>query len=235
MYAIFITGANRGIGLEFVKQYAHDQHHVFASYHPACPFDELQKLAAQHKNISLIPLDVTNEDQIACVAQQLEHKPIDILINNAGIFGRDQDLATISACQMVQVFTVNAVGPLLMAKHFINHVATSTLKTIASVSSRMGSISYVLEHKGLTRAYAYRTSKTALNMIMANIALDTYDKGIKILLFHPGHVATALGQQVQGVMIDATTSVAGMRKLILEAPRSLEKFFYTYSGERMPW
>ncbi len=231
---VFITGTNSGIGLEFVKQYAPDSYKLFATYYPHGPLEELQSLAYRHNNIVLLPLDVTDENQLSILANQLKTEPIDILINNAGIFGRDQELATITKEMMINVFTVNAVGPLLVTKYFLNNVIKSNLKTIVSISSRMGSISYILkEHASIEDAYAYRASKAALNSIMASIAIDTYDQNVKVLLLHPGHVRTAMGGP--HAEIDTTTSVLGMKKVIINAPRSLEQLFYRYDGTLMHW
>jgi len=234
MPTIFITGANRGIGLEFVKQYAQQGYTVFASYLPTAETEELQQLAEAHANISLIPMDVTQEDQIIAAAQKLKNETIDILINNAGIFGGSQDLEKITADTMINVFKVNTIGPLLVIKHFINHVAASTLKTIVAITSRQGSISAMLKKNQVpSDAYAYRASKAALNIIMSGVALDTHARGIRVLLFHPGHVKTAMGGP--DAEIDVHTSVSGMIKIITQAPRSLENFFYMYDGTKLSW
>jgi NAD(P)-dependent dehydrogenase (short-subunit alcohol dehydrogenase family) len=234
MYSVFITGTNSGIGLEFVKQYAADGYQVFASYLPAGDKSQLQQLAVNYNNIALIPLDITQESEIKKVAQELKSDNIDILINNAGIYGDGQELDEISKELMVQVFTVNAAGPLLVTKHLIDHVSRSSLKTIVSISSRMGSIaSTAREEQQGADAYAYRASKAALNSIMQSVAIDTHARGTRVLLFHPGHVKTAMGGP--HAKIDTYTSVSGIRNVIEKAPRSLEKLFYNYDGSLIPW
>lgn len=122
---VFITGTNTSIRLEFVKQYAGDSYKVFATYNPQCPLEQLQTIAYSNNNIILLPLDVTNEKRIKALADQFKNEPIDILINNAGIFGQNQDLESISKEMMIKVFSVNIVKPLLVAKYFLPHVKYS--------------------------------------------------------------------------------------------------------------
>lgn len=238
VYSVLITGANRGIGLEFVRQYAHKKYKVFATYLPGGDTHELEELAQNYPNIKRIPMDITQENNIAQVAQQLINEKIDILINNAGIFGSDQDLEHITADTMIAVFTVNAIGPLLVTKHFMNHVASSSLKTLVAISSRRGSISYILSTgKELESTFAYSASKAALNIIMSKIALETHDGGVKTLLFHPGHVKTAMGGP--NAEIEVNTSVSGMINVIEKSASktisSLKQFFYNYDGTPMSW
>ncbi len=232
MYSVFVTGSNRGIGFEFVKQYSASGYKVFASYLPNGDTSELTQLEASNANIVLIPLNVTNEDEIKKVSQKLKSEKIDILINNAGIYGDGQELDEISKKLMVEVFAVNAVGPLLVTKHLIEQISRSALKTIVSISSQMGSIASTA-HEASADAYAYRASKAALNSIMQSIAIDTYSRGTRVLLFHPGHVKTAMGGP--GAAIDTYTSVSGMRNVIEKAPRSREQLFYNYDGTLVPW
>jgi len=236
MYTVFITGANRGIGLEFVRQYAHDNYKVFAAYLQGVDSSLLHDLADTYSNIVQIPLDISNEKQIMQVAQQMKNQTIDILINNAGIRQEFETFATITTEKMNADFMINTVGPLLMAKYFWQHVAKSKLKTIASLSSLIGSISANLTLNTIPQdAYAYSASKAALNMTMSNMAIDGYKKGIKVLLLSPGLVATAMGKNVVGEKVDIHASVSGMRTIILQAPQSLEAFFYNYYGEILPW
>jgi len=236
MHTVLITGASTGIGLEFVRQYAQDNYNVFAAYFPMAQTEELQKVAQKFGHVHLIALDVTKENQIIETALQLKNQSIDILINNAGICGNEEDLASITTDKMMQAFLVNAIAPMQVTRHFISHIAQSDFKTVVSISSIMGSIASNLAYpQEIATSYGYRASKTALNMIMSNIAIDVYDQGMKVLLLHPGHVNTQVGAMFSGDMIDAATSVSGLRKVISEIPRSKEKLFYTYQGELLSW
>ena len=207
---------------------------VYATYLPSGEIAELEQLAQNNSNIVLIPMDITKEREIESVAQKLKSESIDIVINNAGILGEQQDLEHITAETMLKVYLVNAIGPLLVAKHFIDNISRSSLKTLVTISSRRGSISYMLQaYLQLEPTYAYSASKAALNMIMSRVASDTYNLGVKVLLFHPGHVKTAMGGQ--HAEIDTGTSVSGMINVIETAQRSLENFYYNYDGTKLNW
>lgn len=227
---VFITGTNRGIGLELVKQYHQDGQQIFATYHPSTSFDELKEFARGKSSIELLALDVTDEAQIKKVVTQLKNTPIDILINNAGIYGSDdQDhLSSLTVKTLIDVFTTNTIGSFLITKYLMPNVIKSDLKIIATISSKMGSINNDTEGE----AYAYRTSKAAVNMIMKNAALEFQDAGIKILLLHPGSVKTNMNPTGD---IDVVTSVRGLKKAIQEKPRSDKNIFYDYQGNLIAW
>lgn len=228
---VLITGANRGIGFEFVKQYAEDGNVVYACCrHPEAAV-ELQKLAEQHSNIQIFPLDVTQPDSIKNLSQTLKDFQIDILINNAGIFGdkQTQQLGVVSSETMELVYLTNAVGPLKMAEAFVNNIAKSKLKLIASVSSSLS----IISHTPDIHAYAYCASKAALNMIMKSLSINLESQHIRVLLLDPGWVKTDMGGV--NALIDTKTSVEGLRKVIAKKIHDHEGLFFSYTGEERPW
>jgi NAD(P)-dependent dehydrogenase (short-subunit alcohol dehydrogenase family) len=238
-HTVCITGTTRGIGLEFAKQYAEAGWEVLAcSRHPESP--ALQALKSKHTNVSILELDVCNESQIEKLKNHLQDKPIDLLINSAGIYGKeekddtpDQALDTVSSEAMLEVFKVNAIAPLMVSRSLLSNVAKGQLKTIVTITSRGGSIG----DNTSGGVYAYRASKAAVNMVMKSLSVDLKSRGIKVLLMHPGHVKTDMGGA--GALIDAETSVKGMRHVIEEKMQNssidTENIFFNYQGQTLPW
>lgn len=233
---VLITGAHQGIGLALVEEYLQKKSHVIATHLPQADCSNLLKLKKTYQKLTVVTLDVTNEKQIIELSQSIPTDSIDVLINNAGICTKDTNLQEIEMHEMLDSFIINAVGPLLMTKHFLPLIKKSNLKTIVSISSVLGSISQVLARgKQAETNYAYKTSKTALNMIMANVAVELYDEDIKILLIHPGHVATAIGNLFDGPKISPKESAHHIVQVIEHTPRSREKIFIDYKGNFLPW
>ncbi len=225
---ILITGANRGLGLEFTAQYASDGWHVLACCKDPGQANDLKALQKQYPQIESHSLDVTDESQIKALQQSIT-QPIDILLNNAGYLEVDS-FGSISSDVMTKTFLINSVAPLKMAEAFADHVAKSEKKLIANISSSMGSIS----DNQSGGYYSYRASKAALNMGMKSVGHDLTSKQIKVLLLHPGWVKTRMGGE--GAAITAKDSVTGMRKVIAGySPKSGEVKFIRYNGEVIPW
>jgi NAD(P)-dependent dehydrogenase (short-subunit alcohol dehydrogenase family) len=236
---VLITGTNRGIGLEFAKQYAEAGWDVMAcSRHPEA--NALQDLKRKHSNVSVWELDVCNEEQIKNLANNLQEKPIDLLINSAGIYGHQesdeethQPLMTVTPEAMLKVYKVNCVAPVMVTRSLLNNIGRSELKTIVTISSRAGSIGD--NTSGDT--YAYRPSKAAVNMVMKSLAVDLKPQNIKVLLLSPGWVKTDMGGP--DALIDAQTSVKRMRQIIddrIQNPTiETGDIFYHYNGEKLPW
>lgn len=229
MDTILVTGANRGLGLEFVRQYAEEGARILACCRNPKQADELQALQKQHANIQIYTLDVAQPDNIQALANEIK-EPIDILLNNAGMLEKEEDLESISMDAFKETFLVNSVAPLKMAQAFAKQVASSHRKLIASISSSMGSIS----DNTSGGYYSYRSSKAALNMLMKSAGIDLAPQGIRVLLLHPGWVKTRMGGS------EATTepadSIRGMRKVIRNyQPAPGEVNFFRYNGEVVPW
>ncbi|MCS5711546.1 SDR family NAD(P)-dependent oxidoreductase [Candidatus Berkiella aquae] len=228
MDTILITGANRGLGLEFVRQYAENGANVLACCRDLAEASELQALKEQYNNIKLFALDVSNTEQIQSLANELK-EPIDILINNAGMLQKE-NLQDLSVDTLLQTFMVNSIAPIKMAAAFTPHLANSKRKCLVCISSSMGSISENLSGG----YYSYRSSKAALNMLMKSAAIDLASQGIKVLLLHPGWVRTRMGGSE--ATTEAVESIQGMRKVIENyQPAAGEVIFYRYDGGTVKW
>jgi NAD(P)-dependent dehydrogenase (short-subunit alcohol dehydrogenase family) len=231
MPTVLITGANRGIGLEFTRQYAEAGWQVFAcSRHT--DVKELNALADKYTGkISLHTLDVADQNQIEKLAQQLRGTPIDVLINNAGIYpgGNKETFGTIDYDAWVKAFQVNTMAPLKMAESFAENVAKSSEKKIVNITSKMGSI----DDNTSGGYYLYRSSKTALNMVVKSLSLDLAPRGITTIVLHPGWVQTDMGGSNAPTPPDR--SVAGMRRVIAGLSLKDSGKFYDFNGQEILW
>lgn len=225
---LLITGANRGIGLEFVKQYAKDGWRVFACCREPESAHELQALAKAHRNVQVIALDVAEFDQIDVLATALKNYKIDLLINNAGIYP-PSDFNHVHYEDWETAFKVNSIAPFKMVKAFTPHLSRGQLKKVATLSSKMGS----LDDNTSGGSYIYRTSKTAVNMVMKSLALDLHAIGISVVILHPGWVQTDMGGS--NALINTQTSVTGLRKVIANLSLHNTGRFIAYDGQEIAW
>lgn len=221
MPTVLITGANRGIGHEFARQYAAAGWRVLAT----C------RQPAQYAGAGEVhPLDVTSAGSVAALSEKLAGETIDLLINNAGIYGpRGSELAAVEFDAWENVLRTNLLGPVRVARAFTGQVARSPEKKIVFITSKMGSIA----ENDSGGNYIYRTSKTALNMAVKSLSIDLRDQGITCILFHPGWVRTAMGGP--SALIDVETSVTGMRATIERAYSADSGGFFNYDGRKLPW
>jgi NAD(P)-dependent dehydrogenase (short-subunit alcohol dehydrogenase family) len=229
MPSVLITGANRGIGLEFARQYAANGWRVFACCRVLEKATPLNQLMADHPGAVFVhPMDVTDSDAIATVASTLKSEAIDVLINNAGVAGGGGS-GPVDFDNFTQVLAVNTLGPVRVAEAFADHVTTSNLKTMVSITSGMGSIN----DNGSGGYLAYRTSKAALNMAVRTLAHDFSNRLVIAIALNPGWVKTDMGGS--GATRTPEDSVAAMRKVIDGlGPQDTGKFF-NHSGEEFPW
>ena len=227
MSSVLITGANRGLGLEFARQYAADGWRVFA-----CCRDpgRAEALAALDGEISLHRLDVADFERIEALARELEGEPIDLLLNNAGVYGPGKTVfGGVAYGPWAEVMRVNCFAPLKMAESFVDHVAGSGKKLIVSITSQMGSIA----DNTTGRFYIYRSSKAALNMVMKSLAIDLGPRGITVTVFHPGWVKTDMGGA--DALLEPADSVSGMRAVIARHTPAGNGGFYGNDGTEIPW
>lgn len=190
MKNILITGANRGIGFEFVKQLTSEGHHIFATCRNPEDAKELETWQKEHSGISIHQLDISDDESIKALASELSGNPLEWLINNAGISGEQGvTVGNIERDNFLNVFNTNCLSTLKVSELLLPQLRLSDEKLIICISSRMGSISD--NERG--RSYAYRTSKAALNCAMRSFAIDVADMGIQVLLLHPGWVQTDMG------------------------------------------
>ncbi len=232
MSTVLITGANRGIGLEFCRQYAADGWRVLACSRNPAKADALAKLATLHPAlIELHALDVAEPAQVERLARQLERETIDLLINNAGIYpaSDSKGFGHTDYAEWMQAFRINTMAPLKMAEAFAAQLARGRNKTIVTITSKMGSIA---DNSG-GGSYLYRSSKAAVNMVVKSLALDLKASGVIVVVFHPGWVQTDMGGP--NAMISAATSVSGMRQVIARLTPADSGKFFAYDGQTIPW
>jgi NAD(P)-dependent dehydrogenase (short-subunit alcohol dehydrogenase family) len=225
---VLITGANRGIGLEFTKQYAADGWQVIACCRAPHSASALQTLAKSYPNIKLIALDVADFSQIEAVGLQFHTRAIDVLINNAGVYP-ESSLSEIDFNDWATAFKINSMAPLKMAQTFLPHLAKGQLKKIATLSSKMGSI----DDNTSGGSYIYRTSKTAVNMVMKSLAIDVQNAGIAVVTLHPGWVQTDMGGP--NGLINTQTSVTGLRKVVANLSLENTGKFIAFDGKEIAW
>jgi len=231
MPTVLITGANRGIGLEFTRQYAIAGWQVFAcTRHAESP--TLNRLANEHHGkIRVQTLDVSKSLQIEDLAQQLAGTSIDVLINNAGIYpsGNKENFGTINYEAWVEAFRINTMAPLKMAEAFVDNVAKSIEKKIVNITSKMGSI----DDNTSGGYYLYRSSKAALNMVVKSLSIDLAPRGITTVVLHPGWVQTDMGGY--NAPTPPAESVAGMRRVIAGLRQKDSGKFYDFNGQEILW
>ena len=231
MATVLITGANRGLGLEFCRQYAEQDWHVIAcSRNPDDAFD-LNKLAGRHSNVQLEQLDVSEFAQIDALSGKLAAQPIDVLINNAGIYtdNKSNGFGHIDYQAWTQSLVVNTEAPVKMAEAFLPQIKKSDKKLIVNISSLMGSMA----DNDSGGSIFYRSSKAALNAAMKSLAIELKDQSVGVLIFHPGWVKTDMGGP--NGLINADQSITGMRALIENFSLEQSGSFVQYDGTPMPW
>ncbi len=223
MKRVLIAGANRGLGLEFARQYTLDGWDVVATARRPEEATELRRLGARIER-----LDTRDAASLDALAQSLAGESLDVLLCNAGIHGPRADrLADLPNEDFDLVMRTNVLGPLRMALAFADHVATAH-GAMVFMSSKMGSI----EAMNSTTSIAYRMSKAALNTVVKASALELGRRGIRVLALHAGWVRTDMGGSA--ATLSAPESVSGMRGIIDRATE-LHGGFFDYSGERIPW
>jgi NAD(P)-dependent dehydrogenase (short-subunit alcohol dehydrogenase family) len=232
MKTTLITGASRGIGLELSRQFAADGWCVLAcSRHPK-KSDTLKKLAAKYpEQITVHALDVADHEQINSLAQTLASKSIDLLINNAGVYPGPKgcSFGDTDYEAWAHAFLVNTMAPLRMAEAFAPQITRSSQKTIVTITSKMGSVA----DNSRGGSYIYRSSKSAVNMVVKSLAIDLKSIGIIAVLLHPGWVRTDMGGP--NGLISTKQSVSGMRNVISQISLADSGKFIAYDGQIIPW
>ena len=219
-----VTGANRGIGLELATQLKAQGYQVIGTARKPSGAKELQAL-----DVRVEQLDVTDGDSVVVLAQRLQGVPIDLLINNAGVGSSGGDRITDTDFdQLALLFAVNSTGPMRVTQALMDNLQAGEGKTIVQISSVMGSI-----QKTWGGAYGYRASKTALNMMNKNLAVELQAEGFTCVVLHPGWVKTRMGGA--GAPVEPAASVAGMLKVIGGLKPSDTGRFFDYQGAEIPW
>jgi len=226
MPTVLITGAGRGLGLEFTRQFAEDGWTVLAGLRD---MDNAPGLAAIDGDVAVVPLDVADPASVAILAERLSGAPIDMLINNAGILGtRDIVLGEIDYDVWREVLEVNTLAPMRVSEAFLDHLRAGSGRRIVTISSRLGSIG---ESNG--GRCIYRSSKAAVNAVMKSLAHDLAGEGFTIVVMHPGWVRTDMGGP--SAAIDAVESVTGLKRVIDGLTPADTGKFYNHDGTTIPW
>jgi len=237
MPTILITGANRGLGLEFVRQYSTEGWQIIATCRDPEKADELKALRSD--KIRIEQLDTVNTASITALAPKLKGVVIDVLINNAGIYSgaaksvnaaqgdKGQEFGTIDAEAWDKVLRVNTIAPIMITQTLLPLLNKKGGKVV-NITSKMGAIGEIGGG-----AVAYRSSKAALNAAMKSILNDLTSQGIAIVNLHPGWVQTDMGSM--NAPLKPEVSIAGMRKVIAELTVKNSGQFLGYDGKTIAW
>lgn len=224
MSTVLITGANRGIGLEYARQFADRGYRVIGTARDATGAEALAAVADRVE-----PLDVTDAASVAALARRLHGVPIDILINNAGVFDRsDVRIDQVDFEKMEQTFAVNSLGPLRVVQALLPNLRAGQRKLIVSMSSQLGSI-----ENSDGRWYAYRASKAALNQFNRILSVELGPEGFVCAVLHPGWVRTDMGGP--GASYSPQESVRGLVGVIEKLGPQDNGRFYDFKGNPIPW
>ena len=251
---VVVTGANRGIGLEFCKQILakSDGNSVVASCRDPSAATDLNALQKEMgaSRLAIVALDVADEKSIAKWAEGLASlEPvkahggsISVVINNAGTTGTDGyskwELQDMTAEEMMHVYRINTIGPMLVTQQLVKRglvgsVAGSPsegpVSLVGNVTSKAGSV----DDNGSGKGYAYRASKAALNIVNKSMSIDLADLGVWCQLLHPGWVRTRMTEG-RG-LIDADESAAGLIKAMEGEYGPINGCWYDYKGDEIPW
>jgi NAD(P)-dependent dehydrogenase (short-subunit alcohol dehydrogenase family) len=233
MSRVLITGANRGLGLEFARQYLAEGWDVVATARNLEKTEDLQRLAGLG-HVSLQALDVTSDESVEALVKALTGKPIDLLVLNSAIFTRDGNkIGELNFEGWREAFETNVLGAVRVAQALLENVAASERKQIVAISTGMGSMKALGSTISFGAAYQYRTSKTALNMAMSILARELEPRGISVVIFDPGWVQTDMGGA--NAALTPAQSIGGMRSVLAGDPMELTGKFVGYDGGVRPW
>jgi NAD(P)-dependent dehydrogenase (short-subunit alcohol dehydrogenase family) len=231
MPSVFITGANRGLGLEFARQYLAIGWRVYATCRAPANAAALQVLEQESRgHLSLHALDARDLTATRALARDLAGHPIDVLLNNGAIWGpRQQTLEHIDYRVWAEVLDIDLMGPFRVLEAFLEHIEASERKTVVMLSSRVASIASY-DQGG---RYFYRSAKAGLNALVKSLAVDLAPRGIVCIAMSPGWVRTEMGGP--DAPLSVTESVTGMRQVIDRLDFSQSGSFLHYDGSIMPW
>ncbi len=232
----FITGANRGLGLEFVRQYAARGDVVHACCRVPDKAGELLELAGDHEQLVVHQLDVSDFDAIDALAASLHGVAIDTLINNAGVFGPKpqahqdfrQSLGHIDYEIFTEILRVNTLAPVKLSEALLENIAAAKDRQIIGITSEAGS--FVAGAHGL---FAYSTSKAALNRAMLNLSAVVKDRNITVIVINPGWVKTEMGGPA--AVLEVEEAIAAMIEHFDQLQLSDSGKFFDYDGRIIPW
>ncbi|WP_416896236.1 MAG: SDR family oxidoreductase [Minwuia sp.] len=223
---VLITGAGRGIGRKLAEHYMGDGANVLLTARDPSTLDDLAAGGAE-----VFKLEVTDAGDIAQLKSALGSRPIDILINNAGIIGGPgpQTFGDLIMDDWAETMRINVFAPFAITEALIDNVMASTEKKFIVISSRMGSIS----QNTAPDKIIYRSSKAAVNMVWKCLHNRLASKGAIVVPLHPGWVSTDMGGS--GAPVTPEDSAEGLAKVIdgLKARDSAQLF--DYQREEIGW
>jgi NAD(P)-dependent dehydrogenase (short-subunit alcohol dehydrogenase family) len=248
---VLITGANSGIGLEFTKQYAAKGWTVIATHRREGTPETLAEVVADHPNVRVETLDVTNVEQARALAAKLADTPIDVLINNAGVYNDRSNCGADDGCAgnwqtqsfgrfdyglLDTIMAVNVKGPLIVSEAFYENVKASEQKKIVAISSSNGTITGELPNPRPGATF-YRMSKAALNREMQIVASSVRGDGVTVVILNPGPTLTEHQEYLRGnsIMLETSFTVENMIKTIDAATLATSGRFLRYDGEPEAW
>lgn len=230
MKTILITGANRGLGLEFTRQYLEAGNRVIATARDLETAEQLSQLKNQYDDMLLLySLDVTDPQSRQALSRAVGNKVIHLLINNAGYYGKVNELGKLDTEEWLKVFEINSIAPIKMVEILRSNLVNAESATVVMLSSKMGSMTD--NTSGGT--YLYRSAKAALNAAAKSLSIDLAAEKIKVVMLHPGWVLTDMGGP--NALIDVQTSVKGMRRVIDGLKPRQSGDFIAYDGTVVPW
>lgn len=242
MTTTLITGANRGIGLEHVRQALAANEAVIAACRAPAEATELQRCLSQHgpSKLRLEALDVSSGPSIKAMAARLQGVAIDVLINNAGLYGSAtapswpdgagvQSLPGMEYDLWEKTIRVNTMGPFQVTASLLQSVLASQRRLVVMMSSELGSITQNTQGT----SHAYRSSKAALNMLAHGLAIDLKPQGVTVIALAPGWTKTDLGGD--GATLTVEASVKAQRQVLATLSVTDSGQFFNYTGEILPW
>ena len=225
---VVITGANRGLGLELCKQYLTQGWNVVACCRSPEKAQELLSLKqSAGERLETVPLEVTNSAHLTNLKYTLQGQQIDLLINNAGMYGERLGFGDVTSSEWLKVLEVNTVAPLLLVQELVDLIPAGG--KILLMSSKMGSMG----DNTSGGSYIYRSSKAALNATGKSLAHDLSSKGISVAVCHPGWVQTDMGGP--NGLIDTETSIKGLRNVLDNLSLENSGVFFNYDSTVIPW
>tara|TARA_B100000902_G_C27315509_1_gene921055 strand:- start:1078 stop:1755 length:678 start_codon:yes stop_codon:yes gene_type:complete len=225
MSNILIIGANRGLGLEFARQYSELGHHIFATTRNKSKSDQLVAIA----NTTVLELDLNEDKSIDRFIDEMSSIKIDILIHNSGIFRDEQLNEDLEIDAWMNEMRINAITPIIVARKLKQNMLEGEDKKIIFISSQMGSI----DDNYSGRFYFYRSSKSALNSAAKSLAIDWKDKDISVLMLHPGWVKTDMGGE--SAKLEIPDSIQHMIQVINDLNLETSGSFVNYEGNKLEW
>ena len=222
-HTVLITGANRGLGLEFARQYAADGWTVIGTARRPADAEDLSAL-----DVEVLQLDVADRESIAAFAASLDGRSIDLLINNAGIFPRVSEIENVDANDYLQTLVVNTLGPVLVTQAVMPNLRGGELKQVVNITSGLASI-----ERNSGGYYGYRESKAALNMFTSSLAAELGPDGFTCLALHPGWVRTDMGGA--NANLSPEESVSSMRAVLGKLTAEDNGRYLGYDGTEVAW